>query len=84
MPKQTFNFRKGDDRIMSPRQFCTKIMDCNLYDFLAFLVWYLKRDMTCIQCIETRNMTSGLPPDCITCGLPTARLMKRYFGRKEL
>jgi hypothetical protein len=43
-------------------------------------VWYLKRNgMICVDCIETRSQMSGKPPDCEKCGLPTARLLKKYF-----
>ena len=79
MPKKRFRFER-DDRIMSPRQIMTKFLDCNLYDFLAFSVWYFKRDMTCLTCIETRRLGSGTPPDCFKCGLPTARILRKHFG----
>jgi len=73
--------KREDDRIMSPRLFFTRLLDSNMYDLLAFLVWYLKRDgMICIDCIETRSGMSGKPPDCEKCGLPTARLLKKYFN----
>jgi len=75
------NIRRGDDRIMSPRLFLKYLADSNLYDLLAFMVWYLKRDgMTCIECIETRKDLSGKLPDCEKCRLPTARLLKKYFN----
>ena len=82
MPKKTFEFAR--DRIMSPRQLGNSFLNCNLYDFLAFLVWYFKRSFTCLTCIETRKMGSGTAPDCVKCGLPTARLLRKHFGRREL
>lgn len=75
--------RRGDDRIMSPRQFISGLADSNLYDLLAFLVWYVKRDgLTCIDCIETRALMSKNPPNCEECGLPTARILKKYFSKE--
>jgi hypothetical protein len=72
--------RGGDDRIMSPRQFINGLADSNLYDLMAFMVWYVKRGgITCYDCIETRVLQSGKPPNCNKCGLPTARLLKRHF-----
>ena len=72
--------RRGDDRIMSPRQLINGLADSNLYDLMAFLVWYVKRDgITCIDCIETKALSSGVKPNCEKCGLPTARLLKKYF-----
>ena len=74
------NNRRGDDRIMSPRQLLNGLLDSNLYDLTAFLVWYVKRDgITCVDCIETKAMQSGIKPNCDKCGLPTARLLKKHF-----
>jgi hypothetical protein len=75
--------RRGDDRIMSPCQLIDRLVNSNLYDLLAFLVWYAKRDevkITCIDCIETRKDMSNIPPDCVKCGLPTAKLLEKYFN----
>ena len=72
--------KRGDDRIMSPRQLLNGLLDSNLYDLMAFLVWYVKRDgINSYDCIETRAMQSGNPPNCEKCGLPTARLLKKHF-----
>ncbi len=75
------NFKRGDDdRIMSPRQLIEKLSDSNLYDLMAFLVWYAKRDgITCYDCILTRKQQSGIKPNCEKCGLPTARLLNKHF-----
>jgi len=81
MSKPLKNIKRDDDRIMSPAQLFNYLSNSNLYDLLAFLVWYAKRNgLTCIECIETRNQMSGKPPDCEKCGLPTARLLNKYFG----
>jgi hypothetical protein len=85
MTQQTFNFRKRDDRIMSPLQLFNHFKGCNLYDFLAFMIWYFKRNgLICIECIETKKMVGNNPPDCFKCGLPTARILRKHYGRKEL
>jgi len=77
------NNRRGDNRIMSPRQLINGLLDSNLYDLLAFTVWYVKRDgITCVDCIETRAMQSGIKPNCDKCGLPTARLLKKHFNKE--
>lgn len=79
MTKIVHRKKRGDNRIMSPRQLIDKLSNANLYDLLAFLVWYAKRDTTCIECIETKFVASKIPPDCASCGLPTARLLEKYF-----
>jgi hypothetical protein len=82
MSRENKTWRENDDRIMSPRQFIQKLSDSNLYDLLAFLVWYTKRGgITCVECIETRMMLSKIPPNCVECGLPTARLLKKHFNK---
>ena len=77
----TIKNSRGDDRIMSPRQLMNKLLDSNLYDLLATAIWYAKRDITCIECIQTKALISKKPPDCDKCGLPTARLLKKYFNK---
>lgn len=75
---------KGDNRVMSPKQLIDSLLNSNLYDLMAFLIWYAKRDgITCIDCIQTRAMQTNKPPDCEACGLPTARLLKKYFKNGE-
>jgi len=75
--------KRRDDRIMSPNDLIKGLLDANLYDLLAFLVWYVKRDgLICIECVETRSMLSGIPPNCDKCGLPTARILNKYFGKE--
>lgn len=77
--------KREDDRIMSPKQMIDGLMNGNLYDLLAFLTWYVKRDgTTCIECIETRSMLSKKAPNCVKCGLPTARLLKKHFNKETL
>ena len=72
-----------DDRIMSPHQMIDGLMNSNLYDLLALLVWYTKRNgITCEECIRTRTSMSKIPPNCVKCGLPTARLLKKYFDKE--
>jgi len=59
--------------------------ETDLYEMLVWFSWYFdpKRKFTCKECIETRAMGSGKPPNCTLCGLPTARLLKKYF-KKEI
>jgi len=54
-------------------------------DFLYFLTWYLSRPngQTCKDCILTKSMMSGKAPNCLKCGLPTARLLKKYFKKER-
>lgn len=73
--------KRGDDRIMSPHQLMENLSKSNLYDLMAFLVWYVKRDgITCIDCIEIKKDMSDIPPNCVKCGLPTARLLDKHFN----
>ena len=79
----TLKRRNRDDRIMSPLDLINGLMNANLYDLLAFLTWYVKRDgMICIDCVETRSGLSGKPPNCNKCGLPTARILYKYFQKE--
>jgi hypothetical protein len=74
-------FRQDDNRIMSPRQLINGLLDSNLYDILAWGTWYVKRGgLTCIECVQTRADLSGNPPNCEACGLPTSRILKKYFN----
>ena len=80
----TIRKRNGDDRIMSPINLINGLLNSNLYDLLAFLTWYVKRDgITCIDCVETRSMMSKKAPNCIKCGLPTAKILEKYFKKGD-
>jgi len=60
-------------------------LQTDLYEMLVWFSWYFdpERKFTCKECIETRVMGSGKPPNCNKCGLPTAKLMKKHF-KKEI
>ena len=52
-------------------------------DLLIFMQWYVKRgELTCKKCVELRKAFSGNPPNCVACGLPTAKLIKTTFKTK--
>lgn len=72
-----------DDRIMTPEKLADRLLNANLYDLVAFLVWYTKRGYTCLDCVETNTVYKKFP-NCDKCGLPTARLLKKYFGKEIL
>ena len=58
------------------------ILSADPLDFIIWAQWYVKRNFTCKECIETRVMSSGNPPRCDSCGLPTAKLLNKHFKKE--
>lgn len=71
---------------MTLQQLVTGALKTDLYEMLVWASWYFnpKRTFTCKECIETRVMGSGKAPNCDLCGLPTAKLMKKYFKKETV
>ena len=55
------------------------ILNTELYEALIWSTWYFRPTrVPCKECIERKAEGSGKAPDCITCGLPTAKLLKQH------
>ena len=52
-------------------------------EILYFVSWFLKRGTSCEDCILSKKLTTKRPPNCIKCGLPTARLLKKHFNKER-
>ena len=51
-------------------------------DFVIWAQWYVKRGITCRDCIRTREIQSRTKPNCYTCGLPTAKLLRNSIFKE--
>jgi len=48
-------------------------------DLLIWSQWYVKKGISCRDCLTTaKDMSSNLP-NCFKCGLPTTKLIKSIF-----
>jgi hypothetical protein len=71
---------------MTVKELIKGVLRTDLYEMLVWAMWYFdpKRDFLCKECLETRKMGSGKAPNCDLCGLPTAKLLKKYFGKESV
>ena len=56
------------------------VKDKDIYEMYVWANWFFRVGrVSCVECIRTRAMMSKQPPNCVRCGLPSARLIKRTF-----
>jgi hypothetical protein len=68
---------------MTVKELINGILRTDLYELLIWSEWYFRPSrVTCKECVEERAL-KGNVPDCVKCGLPQARLLKKHFGKKE-
>jgi ribosomal protein L37E len=60
------------------------ISNTDAYELLLWSMWYFRPGRpSCKECVETKKMMSNVRPNCVQCGLPSARLIKQHFWKKE-
>lgn len=60
------------------------VLETDAYELFYWIEWYFTKGASCKHCVETRAGSSGKPPNCLKCGLPTMKLLNKNFGKKEL
>ena len=69
--------------MMIVKDLLTGLLKQDLYDLLIWCEWYFRPSrVSCKICIEEKSRKGRLP-DCEKCGLPSARLIKKTFGKKK-
>lgn len=48
-------------------------------DLLIWSQWYVKKEISCRDCLNTYKVQRNELPNCVKCGLPTAKLKKSIF-----
>ena len=55
----------------------------DLYELLIWGEWYFRPSrVACKECVDERKV-KGREPDCVKCGLPSARLIHKTFRKKK-
>ncbi len=55
----------------------------DLYELLIWSTWYFRETrVSCKECVERKAEGSGKIPDCVTCGLPTAKLIRKFLEKE--
>jgi len=68
---------------MTVKEFIDGLLRTDLYELLIWSKWYFRSTrVTCKECVQTKAMGRGKTPDCYTCGLPTARLIKQFLEKE--
>jgi len=55
--------------------------DC--LDAVVWGQWYVKKDITCRDCLNTYKVQANKMPNCKACGLPVEKLKQSIF-KKEI
>jgi len=70
---------KMGDRVMTFKKLIEGLLCADPFDLLIFIQWYVGKGITCKDCLTTRKDLNNTLPNCIQCGLPTAKLIKSIF-----
>jgi len=55
----------------------------DLYELLIWSTWYFRESrVACKECVQIKAMGKKDKPDCYTCGLPTARLIRKHLEKE--
>jgi len=66
---------------MTPKELYEVVKDKDIYEMYVWANWFFRRGrVSCVECVRTRAMLSKEKPNCVKCGLPSARLIKRTFN----
>ena len=65
------------------RELFNGVLKQDLYELLIWSEWYFRSTrVPCKECVEERKV-KGREPDCVKCGLPSARLINKTFRKKK-
>jgi len=64
---------------MTPKEIFDKLIEKDSYEVMIWLQ-FIASKIDCKDCIDTKKMTSGIPPRCSDCG-PAKSLIKKTFGK---
>jgi len=65
------------------KQLLDGVLKQDLYELLIWSEWYFRPSrVSCKECVEERSI-KGVVPNCVKCGLPSARLIKNAFRKKK-
>ncbi len=66
---------------MTPKELLNGILEKDIYEIYVWANWFFRESrVSCVDCVNARSMISKKPPNCVRCGLPSARLIKRRFN----
>lgn len=59
------------------------LLNSDVMDAAIWCQWYVKKGITCKECINTYRVHKNTLPNCYKCGLPVEKLKKSIFKTKE-
>ena len=66
---------------MTPKELLNNIREKDIYEMYVWANWFFRESrVSCVDCVNARALLSEKPPNCVQCGLPSARLIKRRFN----